>query len=141
MNAELPGRAVFNQKFIGNFKVLQDDTSFVRFGLNPASTSRQVWAHCLPYFPERFKSEHRDIVIHVTGDTAIMHGLHHLITELGDDPIGQNWLRVTVGYRRIDGKSKLVHDYIFTPFDPMNRQAWMIRDPDTVDMPDCSPRA
>jgi uncharacterized protein (TIGR02246 family) len=99
---------------------------------------RQVWANCLPYFPERFKSEHRDIVIHVTGDTAIMHCLHHFIPEPADDPIGQNWLRVTVGYRRIDGKWKSVHDHISTPFNPMNSQAWMIRDPNTVDMPDYS---
>jgi hypothetical protein len=43
---------------------------------------------------------------------------------------------VTVGYRRIDGKWKSVHDHISTPFNPMNSQAWMIRDPDTIDMPD-----
>ena len=141
VNAELPGRAIFNQKFIGHFKVLQDETSFVRFGIIPASTSLQVWANCLPYSPERFKSEHRDIVIHVPGDMAMMHGVHHLITEQPDVPIGQNWLRVTVGYRRIDGEWKLVHDYIFTPYNPMTSQAWMIRDPDTVDIPDRSPRA
>jgi uncharacterized protein (TIGR02246 family) len=99
---------------------------------------RQVWANCLPYFPEKFKSEHRDIVIHVSGDTAIMHGMHHFIPEQADDPIGQNWLRVTVGYRRIDGKWKSVHDHISTPFNPMNSQAWMIRDPNTIDMPDYS---
>ena len=99
---------------------------------------REVWANCLPYFPERFKSEHRDIVIHVTGDTAIMHCLHHFIPEPANDPIGQNWLRVTVGYRRIEGKWKSVHDHISTPFNPMNSQAWMIRDPNTVDMPDYS---
>lgn len=97
---------------------------------------RQAWASCLPYFPEKFRSEHRDIVIHVSGDTAIMHGMHHFIPEQADDPIGRNWLRVTVGYRRIDGKWKSVHDHISTPFNPMNSQAWMIRDPNTVDMPD-----
>lgn len=97
---------------------------------------RQVWANCLPYFPERFKSEHRDIVIHVNGDTAIMHCLHQFIPEPVDDPIGRNWLRVTVGYRRIDGKWKSVHDHISTPFNPMNSQAWMIRDPNAFDIPD-----
>ncbi len=33
---------------------------------------------------------------------------------------------------------KSVHDHIFTPFNPMNSQAWMIRDPETVDMSDYS---
>jgi uncharacterized protein (TIGR02246 family) len=97
---------------------------------------RQVWANCLPYFPERFKSEHRDIVIHVSGDTAVMYGLHHFIPEPADHPSGQTWLRVTVGYRRINGQWKSVHDHISIPFNPMNNQAWMIRDPNTVDMPD-----
>jgi uncharacterized protein (TIGR02246 family) len=97
---------------------------------------RQVWANCLPYFPEKFKSEHRDIVIHFSGDTAVMYGLHHFIPEPADHPSGQTWLRVTVGYRRINGQWKSVHDHISIPFNPMNNQAWMIRDPNTVDIPD-----
>lgn len=97
---------------------------------------REAWANCLPYFPERFKSEHRDIVIHVSGDTAFMYGLHHIIPTPANDPIGQNWLRVTVGYRRINGHWKSVHDHISTPFNPMNSQAWMIRDPEKVETPD-----
>ncbi len=99
---------------------------------------RQVWANCLPYFPEQFKSEHRDIVVHVSGDTAIMHGLHHFIPTPADDPSGQTWLRVTIGYRRINGQWKSVHDHISIPFNPMNSQAWMIRDPNSLDMPDYS---
>ena len=87
-------------------------------------------------FPEQFKSEHRDIVIHVSGDTAIMHGVHHFIPTPADDPSGQTWMRVTVGYRRIEGKWKSVHDHISIPFNPMNNQAWFIRDPNTTDMPD-----
>lgn len=97
---------------------------------------RQVWANCLPYFPERFKAEHRDIVIHVAGDIAIMHCVHHFIPEPADDPSGQTWLRVTVGYRRINGQWKSVHDHISIPFNPMNNQAWFIRDPAKLDMPD-----
>jgi len=97
---------------------------------------RQAWANCLPCFPEQFKSEHRDIVVHVTGDTAIMHCLHHFIPTPADDPIGQNWLRVTVGYRRINGQWKSVHEHVSTPFNPMNSQAWFIRDPNTCDMPE-----
>jgi uncharacterized protein (TIGR02246 family) len=97
---------------------------------------RQAWANCLPYFPDQFKSEHRDIVIHVSGDTAIMYGLHHFIPTPADHPIGQTWMRVTVGYRRIDGQWKSVHDHISIPFNPMNNQAWNIRDPNALDTPD-----
>lgn len=94
---------------------------------------RQVWANCLPYFPEHFKSEHRDVVIHVTDDMAIMHGLHHFIPTPPDHPSGQTWMRVTVGYRRIRGQWKSVHDHISIPFNPMNNQACPIKDPDSRD--------
>ncbi len=97
---------------------------------------RQVWANCLPYFPETFQSEHRDVRIHVAGDTAFMHCVHHFIPTAADDPIGQNWLRVTVGYRKIGGRWKVIHEHISTPFNPMNNQAWMIKNPDVVDAPD-----
>jgi ketosteroid isomerase-like protein len=97
---------------------------------------RQAWANCLPYFPEQFRSEHRDIVIHVSGDTAILHGVHHFVPTPADDPCGHTWLRVTVGYRRIDGQWKSVHDHLSVPFNPMNSQAWYIRDPNNFDMPD-----
>lgn len=97
---------------------------------------RQAWAGCLPFFPKQFKSEHRDVVIHVSGDIAIMHGLHHFAPTPEDHPSGQTWMRVTVGYRRINGQWKAFHDHISIPFNPMNNQAWMIRDPSTIDMPD-----
>lgn len=99
---------------------------------------RQLWINCLPHFPAKFKSEHRDIVIHVTGDTAIMHGLHHFIPTPADHPCGQTWMRVTAGFRRIDGKWKVAHEHVSVPFNPMNSQAWFIRDPNTVDMPNYS---
>jgi uncharacterized protein (TIGR02246 family) len=97
---------------------------------------REVWANCLPYFPAEFKSEHRDIVVHVAGDTAIAFGLHHFIPTPADDPCGQTWMRVTVGYRRINNKWKVIHEHISVPFNPMNSQVWFVRDPATVDMPD-----
>lgn len=97
---------------------------------------REVWANCLPYFPEKFKSEHRDITIHVSGDLAIMYALHHFVPTPADHPSGQTWMRVTVGYRRIDGKWRVVHEHISIPFNPMNDQTWKITNPDVVDMLD-----
>ena len=49
---------------------------------------------------------------------------------------GQTWMRATVGYRRIDGKWKVVHEHVSVPFNPMDNQAWFMRDPNTVDAPD-----
>lgn len=101
-----------------------------------ADNIRQVWENCLPYFPEQFKSEHRDVQIHVAGDTAFAHCMHHFIPTPADDPIGQNWLRVTVGYRKFNGKWKVIHEHVSTPFNPMNSQAWFISDPNKLEIPD-----
>lgn len=110
-----------------------------------ADNIRTVWENCLPCFPDEFTSEHRDLVVHVDGDIALVHGLHHFVTTPADHPCGQTWMRVTVCYRRIDGRWKVVHEHVSIPFNPMNGQAWQITDPDALDMPaygdagDCSP--
>jgi uncharacterized protein (TIGR02246 family) len=97
---------------------------------------REAWGKCLPYFPQKFQSQHQDIVVHVAGDTAIAYGLHDFIPTPADHPSGQTWMRVTVGYRRINNQWKVVHEHVSVPFNPMNGQAWYIRDPRTIDMPD-----
>lgn len=101
-----------------------------------AENIRQVWANCLPFFPDQFKSEHRDIQVHVVGDTAFAHCLHHFIPTPPDHPCGQTWMRVTVGYRKLHGNWKVVHEHVSVPFNPMNSQAWFIADPNKIDMPD-----
>lgn len=97
---------------------------------------REVWSQCLPHFPETFKSEHRDIKIYVSGDAAFAHCLHHIIAD--DHPASKSWLRVTVGYRRIDGHWKVQHEHVSLPFNPLDNQAWTITDPETLDQPDWS---
>lgn len=94
--------------------------------------------HCLPCFPEGFKSEHREVTIRVSGDAAFVHGLYHIATEEPDHPAGQTWLRLTLGLCRIDGCWKIEHEHFSVPFNPMNNEAWYIRDPDVLDMPDYS---
>lgn len=97
---------------------------------------RQLWAHCLPYFPERFVSEHRDISIHVSGDVAWSHCMYHFVVTPPDHPCARTWLRVTVGYRRTAGSWQVLHEHVSLPFNPMDNQAWIIKDPAIVDMPD-----
>lgn len=97
---------------------------------------KQVWEQCLPYFPEKFVSEHRDLQVEVSGDLAFVYGLHHFIPDPPDHPCGQNWLRITVCFRRIDGVWKVLHEHVSTPFNPMNNEIWPIADPAKLDMPD-----
>jgi uncharacterized protein (TIGR02246 family) len=103
-----------------------------------ADDIRTVWQNCLPHMPESFRSEHRDLVIHVDGDMAFVHGLHHFVPTPADHPSGQTWMRITVCFRRVEGKWKVVHEHVSIPFNPMNGQAWNITDPDSLDMPDYS---
>lgn len=96
---------------------------------------RQFWANILPHFPEKFRSEHRDLTFHISGDVALVYGLHHFVTTPADHQCGQTWVRRTIGFRRIDGNWKVVHEHVSLPCNPANEVAWRIKNPDVVDMP------
>lgn len=83
----------------------------------------RIWAECLPYFPEKFRSEHKDLTIHVDGDLAIVHGLHHFVPEPADHPAGSTWMRITVVFRRVAGSWRVIHEHVSIPFDPMTNTA------------------
>ncbi len=99
---------------------------------------RKIWENCLPYFPAKFKSEHRDIVVHADENIAVMHCVHHFSTEDVNHPCSQSWFRATVSYRRMNGQWKIFHEHVSLPFNPMNNQVWFIRNPDQLDLPDYS---
>ncbi len=80
-----------------------------------------MWTQCLPYFPQEFKSERKHLTLHVSGDVAFMHCMHHLVTD-DDHPGCQTWLRVTVGYRKIDGQWLAIHEHVSLPYNPMTGQ-------------------
>lgn len=108
------------------------------YKLEGAAALSDTWQKCLPFFPERFQSEHRDVSVHVLGDTAFVFGMHHIVTDEEGHPAAQTWLRITLCFRRIDGNWKVVHEHVSLPFNPMNNQAWIIRDPGKLEAPDYS---
>jgi PhnB protein len=83
----------------------------------------RIWSECLPYFPEKFRSEHKDLTIHVDGDLAIVHGLHHFVPEPADHPAGSTWMRITIVFRRNGGGWRVIHEHVSIPFDPMTNAA------------------
>lgn len=97
---------------------------------------RQAGEQCLPCFPATFQSEHRDIAIQADGDVAFVHCLHHFIPTPPEHPCGSTWMRVTLGLRRVGGAWKVLHEHVSIPFNPLNGQAWYVKDPEVVDMPD-----
>ncbi|MEZ6047922.1 MAG: nuclear transport factor 2 family protein [Planctomycetaceae bacterium] len=103
-----------------------------------AENIRKIWESCLPHFPESFRSEHRDLEVHVDGNVAMVHGLHRFIPDDPEHPCGNTWMRITVGYRKIDGAWKVVHEHVSIPFNPMDSTAWFINNPADLSQPDYS---
>lgn len=99
---------------------------------------RQAWADCMPHFPEAFRVELRDLAVHASGDVGIANFLCHFQPLSGDHPCGMTWMRITEGYLRTSGGWKVIHSHVSVPFNPCNNQAWTIRDPDVVELPDYS---
>lgn len=99
---------------------------------------RQTWANCLPFFPEQFTVELRDVVVQVSSEVAWVHFLLHFAATPPDHPCGQTWMRSTVCLQRRGGVWVANHEHISLPFNPMNNQTWVITDPAVVDAPDYS---
>ena len=98
----------------------------------PAAIRKQ-WQDCLPHFPAKFKSEHRDLNIAVGDDVAFVYGLHHI--QPIDEPdhcAGQSWIRVTACYRKVQGQWKAVHEHVSMPFDCATGQLAPITNPDVA---------
>lgn len=91
---------------------------------------RKVWEECLPYFPQKFTSEHRDVNIMIDGDMITIHCLHRIKPIDEEHPAGGTWLRVTACSRKIKGKWLIVHEHVSIPFDPMTGKVAYITDND-----------
>ncbi|MPZ39918.1 MAG: DUF4440 domain-containing protein [Rhizobiales bacterium] len=77
-------------------------------GLNALQTWFDTWQGPIGY-------ELRDLAITVGDDVAFCHGLNHMT---GTQTIGETdvWFRRTMGFRKIDGRWKIVHSHESVPF-------------------------
>lgn len=102
---------------------------------------RQAWDNCLPFFPEQFTTDLRDVVVQVAGEVAWAHFLLHFTANPPDHPCGQTWMRCTSCFHRQGGTWVAQHEHVSVPFNPMTNQTWFITDPAVVDTPDygCAP--
>ena len=90
---------------------------------------KHTWEACIGYFPSSFQIEIRDLNIHVSGDVAISHFIFRLTGTAKDDPAAQTWIRTTTGYKRIQGRWKIVHEHGSVPFNPHTREAAFTLEP------------
>ncbi|MEG4233573.1 nuclear transport factor 2 family protein [Microcoleus sp. Pol11C3] len=93
------------------------------FQTKGADEFRRTWEACLPYFPDSFGIERRDLSLTVSGDLAIAHWLFHFTGMAPDHPAGQMWMRITSGCQRKQGRWQIVHEHCSVPFDPETSKA------------------
>jgi PhnB protein len=88
-----------------------------------AEAIKVLWENCLPYFPARFRAEHDQIDVQLSGDLAHVHGFFRFVPEDPSHPAGTTTMRMSVVFRRIDGRWRVTHEHVSVPFDPMSGKA------------------
>lgn len=99
------------------------------FQTRGAEAFRRIWEECLPYFPDSFGIERRDLSVTVSGDLALAHWLFRFTGEEKDHPALQTWIRLTGGYQRKQGRWQIVHEHCSLPSDPQTSQAVFTLEP------------
>src|SRR5688572_27009726 len=82
-----------------------------------AQAIRRDWASALAPLEGPVEYEVRDLDIAIGGDVAFAHSLNRFGGTGRDGRRTVSWLRSTLGFRRIDGRWKLVHEHVSVPFD------------------------
>lgn len=90
---------------------------------------KHTWEACIGYFPPSFGIEIRDLHIHAGADVAMSHFIFRLTGAGKDHPAAQTWLRTTTGYKKIQGKWKIVHEHGSVPFNPHTMEAVFTMEP------------
>jgi ketosteroid isomerase-like protein len=79
---------------------------------------KHAWEACLPYFPDDFKVETRDLTIISGGTMAVAHHMFRITGPEKDHDAMQTWLRATTALKLQQGKWKIVHEHCSLPYDP-----------------------
>jgi len=99
---------------------------------------KKAWDSCFPHMPDKCGSEHRDLEFKISGDLAVVNGLHRFRPEAEEHPCGKSYLRITVVFQRFREGWRVVHEHVSNPFNPLNNQVWSIENPEVLDQPDYS---
>lgn len=99
------------------------DSSFVLFDIVPrkeyqgANAYRKAWTEMFTHFKSQPTIEVTELHITVDGNVAFGHSFQHLRgTDTHGRPVDR-WVRVTDGYRKINGTWLIAHEHISTPVD------------------------
>jgi uncharacterized protein (TIGR02246 family) len=84
---------------------------------------RRDYADFFAEFKGPMQVEFRDLRIVAGDDVAFAHGLERMAGTLTDGTSFETWLRVTQGYRRVNGRWLAVHDHVSVPAEPKTQKA------------------
>ena len=90
---------------------------------------RHTWEACIGYFPASFTVVISDLHIHVSGDIALAHYFFRLKGPEKEHDAMQTWMRATTGFKKIQGKWKIIHEHGSVPFNPHTMQALFTLEP------------
>ena len=94
-----------------------------------ADSMRERAAGWFAIFDGPIGVEIRDLVVAVSGDLAFSHSLNRYRgATIGGEQIDM-WLRATVGFRKVDGSWRIVHEHSSVPFDPATGLASLSLEP------------
>ncbi len=82
-----------------------------------AADYRKDWEAMLAMSEGPLGYEASDMRVVAGDDTAFCHCLNHVSGKMTGGKAFDNWMRVTVGYKKIDGKWLVVHEHVSAPID------------------------
>jgi uncharacterized protein (TIGR02246 family) len=81
-----------------------------------ANAYRKNWEEWFASWQGPIGYEIRDLSITVGDDVAFSHSLNRISGKRTDGEETDVWVRVTAGYRKVDGKWMVAHEHISVPF-------------------------
>lgn len=90
---------------------------------------RDHWLACLEMCPGPMVFELHDIAIHAEGHVGFCHALLRCGSTNDKDEAEVSWMRMTSGYRRIEGHWKVVHEHFSVPFEMESGKALLDLEP------------
>ena len=78
---------------------------------------RKLWEQSFAFFPEKFKSVHKNLKVTVDGNVAVLHGLHRIEAVKPSTGPEMSWIRATICFQKIDRQWLVTHEHISIPGD------------------------
>ncbi|MCE9683724.1 YybH family protein [Halomonas alkalisoli] len=90
---------------------------------------RDHWLACMEMCPGPMFFELHEIAIYAEGHVGFCHALHRCGSTNDKGETEVSWMRMTSGYRRIEGQWKVVHEHFSVPFEMESGKALLDLEP------------